>query len=251
MDFESPLLAWLGGSLLVYVVAYNVLWRFSDLLESPPGFLLAQAGRFILYLGVPYVALGGWPQRPHRGLLSLEDLGIVGFGGHWTVSRWLEAVGTGLGLGVMALFLLFLALSNTDSRADNVRLHLAPRPWWLLFVDILYLEVHWAFYRAGFAGATGSVYWGTFLGLGLIFLEWGLNPFWRRGWRLEEKAGARWVRAAVALVVAVVFLLSRNLWVCLAVHLLLEFSLRALGRAARAQLSAQDPAPDLSPADSG
>jgi hypothetical protein len=34
----------------------------------------------------------------------------------------------------------------------------------------------------------------------------------------------------VALITALVFLLTRNLWVCLAVHLLLEFSLRQVGR---------------------
>jgi hypothetical protein len=242
IDTGSPLLAWLGGSLVAYAIASNLLWRFSGLLGRFPGPLVVQAGRFFFYLGVPYVALGGWPQRPFRGLLSLEDLGIVGLGGSWTVSRWLAAMGTGLGLGAVALVLLALALLNTQSRSGDVRLSLSSRPWWTLLVDVLYLEVHWTFYRAGFAAAAGSIYWGVVLGLGSVFLEWCLSPFWRRGWCVETEAGARWMRAAVALVVAIVFLLGRNLWVCVAVHLMLELSLRALGGAAGAQLPPEDAA---------
>jgi hypothetical protein len=75
-----------------------------------------------------------------------------------------------------------------------------------------------------------AVYAAVFGGLGLVYLEWGLNPFWRQDWRLESQAAMRWVRAALAPVIAVLYLFTRNLWVCLAVHWLLEFSVRWLGR---------------------
>jgi hypothetical protein len=237
MDLASPLVAWLGGSLLFYVVASNLLWRFSAWLASPPGSAVVQTGRLLYGLGVPYLALGGWPQRPYRGVLSPESLGIVGFGGQWDVAGWLEAAGTGIGLGVVAFLFLLLAWSSAQAKDARVGLYLGPRPWWALLVDIVYLQAHWAFYRAGFAQITGSVYWGVFLGLGFVLLEWSLNPLWRCGWHREAMAGARWVRTVIALIVALVFLYSRNLWVCLAVHLLLELPLRAIGRVTRGDLA--------------
>ena len=39
-----------------------------------------------------------------------------------------------------------------------------------------------------------------------------------------------WLRAALALGMALVFLLTRNLWVCLAVHTLIELGFWQLGR---------------------
>jgi hypothetical protein len=100
-------------------------------------------------------------------------------------------------------------------------------------------EVHWAFYRAAWALTLQDVYAGAFLGLGVVYLEWSQSPFWRQGWRATAQAGGRWLRAAMALVVALLFLLTRNLWVCLAVHWMLELALWQLGRADVRRLPAQ------------
>ncbi len=59
-----------------------------------------------------------------------------------------------------------------------------------------------------------DAYAGVFLGLGLAYLEWSLSPFWRWG---GAWAGGRWLRAALALIVALLFLITRNLWICLAI----------------------------------
>jgi hypothetical protein len=75
-----------------------------------------------------------------------------------------------------------------------------------------------------------DVYAGVFLGLGLVYLEWGLNPAWRQGWHHESQAATRWLHGALALVVAMVYLLTYNLWVCLGVHWLLELAFWRLDR---------------------
>jgi len=178
---------------------------------------LWQVGRFLFYLGIPYLVLGGWPQRPFQGLLSLQDMGIVGLGGSWTVARWLGAAGTGLGLGSVALVVLILAWRLANSMPHSPR-----HPWWAIVIDVAYLEVHWAFYRAALAVLLADLYTGVFAGLGLVYAEWAVSPFWRWGWQQESQAAGQWLRAALALVIAVLFLFTQNLWICLAVHWLVE-----------------------------
>ena len=74
------------------------------------------------------------------------------------------------------------------------------------------------------------MYKGVFLGLGLVYLEWALNPAWRRGWRALPRAAEQWLQAALALVSALVFLLTRNLWLCLGVHAVLALLFWGFGR---------------------
>ncbi len=122
---SSPLLFWIWGSVLIYGLTTGILWLFKDSWPSPHRRWLVQAGRFVFYLVIPYLALGGWPQRPYRGLLSLEDMGFVGFGGHWPVTRWLEGAGAGLG-GAGCPAGPGLAWKNANRRADGMQLRLAP-----------------------------------------------------------------------------------------------------------------------------
>jgi len=238
----SPLLFWVGGSLLAYVLVVNLLWWGRHAWHSPYRQSLAEVGRFFFYLGIPYLALGGWPQRPYRGLLSLQDIGLVGLGGQWPVTRWLDAVGIGLGWGLAALLILATAWANGNRRINGLQLSFSSHPWWWILIDVLYLQAHWAFYRGALTVALNDAFVGSFLGLGLIYLEWGLNPFWRQDWRLEAHAAAPWLRAAVALVMAVLFFQIRNLWICLAVHCALEFCLRRLDYSHRRQKAQTSPA---------
>ena len=228
---QSPLLFWVLGSALAYALASNALGLVRS--RAPGRWQdwqwLVEAGRFLFYLGVPYLALGGWPQPPFAGLLLPEDMGWVGFNPRWPAARWLEAVGTGVALGLGLLLILLLAWISAN-RGGAFRLRFPPRPWWAVVVDVLYLEVHWAFYRGGLAVAFDDVYAGVFLGLGLVYLEWGLSPFWRWGWRSRSLAAMRWLRAALALGMALVYLLTRNLWVCLVVHACVELAFWQLGR---------------------
>lgn len=228
----SRLWFWVLGSVLGYILGGNLLWWLRNRFPERPAFRcwLIEVGRFLFFLGVPYLALGGWPLPPLQGWLSPEDMGLVGLNARWPVARWLEAVGTGLGLGLIALPILALAWANACRWAGPSCLRFSPRPWWALLVDGFCLQIHWAFYRGALAVLLDNVYWGVFLGLALVYLEWGLNPRWRQGWRSPGEAGGRWLRAALALIAALLFLLTRNLWVCLALHWPLEQLFWHLGR---------------------
>jgi len=182
------------------------------------------------YLGIPYLVLGGWPRPPLRGLLSTQDLGLAGLGGTWPVDRWLDALGTGAGLGLVALLVLLAAWANANHPTGGLWLRFPARPWWSLLVDVVYLEVHWAFYRSALGVLLSDLYPAVWLGLGLVFVEWALSPFWRRGWRLPGQAAGEWLRAGLAVVVAFLFLLTRNLWVCVGVHSVIELAVWRIGR---------------------
>jgi hypothetical protein len=233
---NSPLWFWLLGSVLAYGLATNALWilRSRDWLPAPYTEGLVQIARFLFYLGIPYLALGGWPRQPFQGLLLPGDMGLVGIGGRWPPNRWLEAAGTAIGFGLLACLLLALAwaLANRQGRAgmDAPRFRFPRRPWWIIPIDTLYLQVHWAFYRAALAVLLEDLYKGVFLGLGLVYLEWSLNPYWRRGWRAGTQAAAQWLQAALALVTALIFLYTRNAWLCLGVHAVLVLLFWGFGR---------------------
>lgn len=228
----TTLMTWLLGSVMINVLASTLVWFIegNDFWCRPYRRWVWEAARFLYYVGIPYLVLGGWPQGPNQGLLSLGDMGIAGSDAVWPLTRWLQAAGTGLGWGLTVLMLLGLSWVNANRHAGNLRLTFRPEPWWYVLVEVLYLQIHWAFYRGALTLVMGDLYVGTFVGLGLVYLEWSLNPFWRQGWREQSLAAVRWLRAAIALAIAVAFFLSRNLWICLLVHGVLELSLRQLGR---------------------
>jgi hypothetical protein len=228
----SPLLSWVAGSVLAYGLATNGLWLLRSCGSPGPSYRrwIAGIGRFLFFLGIPYLALGGWPRHPFEGLVSLDGMGLVGLRPHWQVARWLQSAGTGLMLGLIAFSLLLLGWAAANRRNSAYRLWFPARPWWALLVDVLYLEVHWAFYRAALAVTLNDLYLGAFAGLGVVYLEWASNPFWRRAWRDRSQLTGTWLRTAMALVVTMVFLLTHSLWVCLGIHWLTEIIFWHLGR---------------------
>jgi hypothetical protein len=183
----------------------------------------------MFFLGFPYLVLGGWPRQPFQGLLSPPDFGIVGLDAQWPPTRWLGAVGTGLGLGIPAFFIVILAWGSANRSSDGTSLNFPTRPWWMVLVDVMYSEVHWAFYRSAMTVIRGDLYTGVFMGLALVYVEWALNPAWRKGWRQPTRAAFQWLRAAMAVLSALVFLLTRNLWVSMVIHALLTFCMLQVG----------------------
>jgi len=235
LSFDSPpppLLLWVLGSILTYALASNALWFAKEprLLTARFGPALLHAGRFLYYLGVPYLVLGGWPLQPYRGLLAPANLGLVGFDASWTLSRWLEAAGTGVSVGLLALGFVAVAWLNANRRGGTTRLGFSATPAWTLLVDGLYLQVHWAFYRGALAVLFDDLTVGVFWGLALVYLEWLSSPFWRQAWRQDWRAGGAWLLMVQALVSALLFLLTQNLWVCLAVHWALSLTSWTLAR---------------------
>jgi hypothetical protein len=156
-------------------------------------------------------------------------MGLVGLNTQWPPTRWLSAAGTGLGLGLATGLCLLIAWLQAGART-NSRLYFANRPWWLWTLDILVLEVHWAFYRAALGDLLDQLYVGILLSLAVIYAEWALDPAWRAGWREASSATWQWLRSALAVAMGLGFLLTRNLWICLLVHALLEFGLWQVGQ---------------------
>jgi hypothetical protein len=229
---RSPLSLWVFGSVVTYALATCFWWlvRGRERWPALRAVGLEDILRCAFALGVPYLALGGWPMPPLRALISLNQLGLVGLLPKRPAAWWFDAWSLGLGLVVSAVVVLVLARVYARRPAGGTGLEFPQRAWWALLLDGLCLQMHWAFYRTAMVVISEDEYVGVFLGLGLVYLEWALNPYWREGWRVQGSSAARWLRAALAMVSALVFLLTRNLWVCLGTHWLVELALWRIWR---------------------
>jgi hypothetical protein len=202
----------------------------------------AELGALLFFVGVPYLALGGWPMVPFSGLLAVNDMGMAGFGGEWPVARWLESGGTGLALGLAGIATLVTGWGLANRGGG--RLGLPARGGGILLLHGLAREVHWSFYRAALALTVativasspdglwplGNVYVGTWAALALVVVEWSLNPAWREAWRDPARAGLAWLGLGLALLSTLTFLLTRNLWICIVVHWLVAAAVAAVAR---------------------
>jgi len=238
--YRLELVAWVLCSILVYGLAVNVSQRlrrssWSRLNRSltaldrwPHRLWLHQALRFIYYLGIPYLALT-------RGITSPVLMGL--WGTHWFHPRWAGdlALGAAVALGALLLLLwswrhFLLTTANTEPGAQaspypfQRRLLSVPWGWGLLVLDVLYLEMHWAFYRSAAIRSLGD-YYGVFVGFVLILTEWGLDPRFRRDLDMTSRDGKAMTTVAIAFVVAIVYYLTANLWLCMTVHLIVQFGL--------------------------
>ena len=111
-------------------------------------------------------------------------------------------------------------------------------------VDAALLQWHWAFYRAlaiallpivagalpsseillplGSNWQTAPLYWGSWLGLALIALEWALNPLRRAGLRRPGQRETALLRIALAIATTALFTVTPNFWLLLICHLAVE-----------------------------
>jgi len=123
-----------------------------------------------------------------------------------------------------------LAVVIPQTLLERARVRASLWGWPLLLLDVLYLEVHWAFYRAGPLLLLDDWHSGVALGTALVLLEGYGNPVVRHGLRRPGQADDSLLAAAVAVVMAVVFLYTRSFWISLAVHFWLELTLLAVWR---------------------
>jgi hypothetical protein len=243
---------WLSGSLLLAILWANlalffhqprpgatgefitrlVTWRFSP--------WVFQLLRLLYYVGVPYAALL-WGHDAVVGRL----LGLRGKEANVTIAAywldWAHEVGWAVTLGIGAYALLALgwwtyrrALATTGEESTVTG---ANSSGWVLLREAAYHEFHWAFYRnapiVAWENYTGYAYGGVWIGLALVALEAALNPAWRKGLADPQKAPAQLMRAALGVVSSVLFLLTNggNLWLALALHWGVSWSLAMLVRA--------------------
>ncbi len=222
-----PLSLWIAASILVYVLASVVAWYFR---QARPGLLgravaALQAWRwrgwpgeilrFGYYIGPPYAAL-------LLGAASPRLLGLSGL-------DWAQSSGLGATLGSGACVLLLLGwwqyaratrrLAQPGEGPLAAEVAALARPWGVgvLLIEVVYLEAHWAFYRAGTILLLGD-YAGVFLGCAIAILEMLSRPQLCSRLRQPGQADGFLLTASLAFVVTILFLLTHNLWVCAIVH---------------------------------
>ena len=164
--------------------------------------------RFVYYVGIPYVAL-------RQGSVSAQMMGLGVWNGKF------EDVLISVGLSGTAVVLFALAW-EARARSLPALVTEAPRPrryWLVAALDIIYLELHWAFYRGGpILWLGGDYYTGSMLGLLLIWTEGLLNPELRSKLRHPETSMRIAVGWGTSLTMTVVFFFSRSLWIVIPAH---------------------------------
>ncbi|MCX7681491.1 MAG: hypothetical protein N2508_05960 [Anaerolineae bacterium] len=237
---------WLGGSLFGAIAWANIVWLVAQLYPQATGkspklcSLIIQLLRLVYYVGLPFSALLWGRDTLITRLFGLQPLALPpgegepsgpAVGLNWR--DWAGDIGWAVLLAVLACGIMGVAwltyrrmvgayaawpIKGSDSSTS------------LLLREAIYHEVHWAFYRHMPVVALGT-YWGTWGGLGLVALEALLNPAWHSDLADPLRAPERLMRASMAVVSALLFLMTENLWLGILVHWLVSRALLALVRA--------------------
>jgi len=226
---------WIGVSVLLHTLGALLAWRFrrpltgrlgaglSRLRHHWTGPLLLEAIRLAYFLLLPYLII------VRRGVLELQTLGllgpadpgesILGWGGEWIV-----AAGRMATVGLAGALALWWTWSNFKSRISDPAFRAGdPGP---ILRETVYLEIHWAFYRAAplvwlaspAASSNQWLSWAVLAGFAIVGLEAALDP---RAWaalRDPAQASRPLVNGLLCWLSALGFALTRNLWLIAAVH---------------------------------
>jgi hypothetical protein len=238
---------WLGGSLLLAAFATNAV---NFLLRSPssaPGAFitrltkrrffpwLLQSFRLLYYIGVPFAALLWGHDALIVHFLGIQRLEMPkAAGATFSIANWLDWASDlewVAALGVGAWLLLTLGLwtyrraipGSASSAPDSTS---SPSAW-ITLREAAYHEIHWSFYRNAPIVAWGP-YLGAWIGLALAAVEAMLNPFWWEQISSPQHAPRQLLRGALAIVSGLTFLLTQNLWLMLALHWVISWSLSSL-----------------------
>lgn len=244
---------WLSGSWLLAVVWANLAWFFRrPRAGAVGGFVgrlvawrfspwLFQLLRLSYYIGIPFAALLWGHDAVVRRLLGLQQLepplSSGGQAGTNVAANWLDwardlgwAVTIGIGAW-MVLALGWWAYRRAVVTAGGLEgVSGGSSSGWLLLREAAYHEAHWAFYRNAPILAAGT-YWGVWMGLAVVGLEAALNPAWRKSLANPARAPGGLMRAALAVVSSVLFLLTENLWLAVALDWGVSWGVVTLARA--------------------
>jgi hypothetical protein len=255
MRFNDPTNpgAWLLGSVIAIVVATNLAWLVVHRKAAEPAFRygpLAALGWLVIsvfYLLVPFIAL-------QRGVLSPYALGLTEIDWPVTLSNGMVLAGL-IVAGLMFGWLVYRRARYEESPGGEgwaePDVPAGPLPRALTRVlavlhaplDAALGQWHWAFYRAAVFGLLAlplsfpgvplvdralqglqaePLYWGAWAGIGVAGLEWALDPFGRAHMRRPGERETALRRAALAVATTGLFVLTRNFWLCLVVHVAVE-----------------------------
>ncbi len=214
---DQERLAWLGISLLLYLLGSLVAWglstvRFWPLLRST----LVGPLRFAYFVGLPYAAL-------LSGVITLKSLGLVGV----AQAEHLElGVAVGLGGGTLVVFWwwhLRRAVRHLGAATGSISRSIPPARRWDWAFGLIhagYQQAHWAFYRALLILLLGDPYAGAFVGLALVCAEMLADPATRYGLATPPYAERFALTSSLAVISTVLFVLTGTSWLGAGVHLL-------------------------------
>jgi hypothetical protein len=210
-------------SLFSHTAGTVLAWHYYRDVRPGSWQVLLEILRLLFFAGLPIAAL-----------FLFRDIALPSAMGLTNVN-WFASIGLGTLLGGGGLLLLagwwyyVRSLSSLPSpavfRTSAAR---APKHKVLLFVEAVYLELHWAFYRSLPTLVLADRYLGVVLGLALIGLEWLLNPAWRHALRHIESAEQVVPETTLAALMAVIYLFTQNLWFCIPIHWLISLGLDRL-----------------------
>lgn len=190
--------------------------QVTRLRASAGGRLLEQFLRLIYFIGVPYAAL-------LTGSIAAIDVGLTSVGGSilgWSPADWLRGLSTALTLGVIVLLPIGMA-SRQIARAGQP-LGVDDRSVGMVIVDAIYAEIHWAFYRAAPLILLTDVYTAVLFGVLLVGVEW-IVALIRNGLSLSPEERQSWLhRGALLAASAALFALTKNVWLTIVLHSVLE-----------------------------
>ena len=256
MDYKLEMSLWTALSVILYILSACGAWRYRQLRPGrikqwaeraknwPYSLWMRGLGRFLYYVGIPYLALLGGVAWPEPMGLKPRDMEWLRYVFDSTFGRptrtplntidvlgWLRGIGLGTALGLGFFFLLALTwwhhirsiktLSPPLSTLRPVPFHRA-ESWWALLLEVFYLEAHWAFYRSGPILLLNDYYMGSFLGFLIVSLEWWADPRLRAGLASPEQAGGILTQWGLALAMTVVFFFIRNFWLAVPIHWAIE-----------------------------
>lgn len=217
----------LGLSIAIYTLGANLAWvarrhwtmrsgRLGRvtlrLSTSRVARVIGEITRWLYYLAFPWATL-------MLGYTTTRALGI------WRMD-WLAGI---VPVALLALGAGAVMVWVWRPYARTVHPHAIDETGWnwaRQIVEAFYQQAHWAFYRSAPILWLGDGYWGTVFGLGLILIEGWSNPSVRAHVEEITRADAPLWSAGLAIVSALVFILTQNTWYCLIVHLILVLVLR-------------------------
>lgn len=224
-DFRAQLVVWTTSYILLYAIATAILYRGRQHPTSRLGRLIRalDQGRakaifhpilgFGFYVGLPYLAL----------LLGVTGPRLMGL----TPSDWVGGIGTSLVLGLgsyIILFLVWFPYLRSLPQVEAQRILRGRSGNWLgKLLSAIQLQAHWAFLRSAPLLLFGD-YYGVFAGWGLALFTGWTNPQVRSTLGREGQEESLHL-ASLALITAVTFYFTKNLWVSAALHLGLELGL--------------------------
>lgn len=200
--------------------------------------LILELLRFAFYVGLPFLALYvGWIDVRAMGLGLLD----------WAEGvRWAIVILLAAWLLLMVIWLPYLRATADVYAAPNATLSFARR-----LVELIYMQAHWAFYRAAaivlFQGVIpDALYWGSAFGLGLISLEAFTNPHLRSYLAKPGEADEIVWQFGQAVLNTLTFIVTRNFYLLVLVQFALTISVPHL-RAPRPERSSISPHPSSRP----